>query len=226
MRILIVNDLSTAVSSAILKSLAAFINFVPAFIGGLIILIVGLVIAAVVYRVVFGLLKMIQLEKFLARYGVTRLEGKDIEWSEIVAELSRWTIIIVFLVPTLQAWRLDAVNTVLNRVILYIPNVIVAVILAMVGLAFSRLGYRIARSASQSLGKHVSNTVGLVAEWSIVIFVAFLVLHQLGVAQELLRILFAGLVAMLALAGGLAFGLGGQGTARTILDALMDKFKK
>jgi hypothetical protein len=225
-RIVIVNDLSTAVSSAILKSLAAFINFVPAFIGGLIILIVGLVIAAVVYRVVFGLLKMVQLEKFLARYGVTKLEGKDIEWSEILAELSRWTIIIVFLVPTLQAWRLDAVNTVLNRVILYIPNVIVAVILAMVGLAFSRLGYRIARSASQSLGKPVSNTVGLVAEWSIVVFVAFLVLHQLGVAQELLRILFAGLVAMLALAGGLAFGLGGQGTARTILDALMDKFKK
>lgn len=223
---MIVNDLSTAVSSAILKSLAAFINFVPAFIGGLIILIVGLVIAAVVYRVVFGLLKMVQLEKFLARYGVTKLEGKDIEWSEILAELSRWTIIIVFLVPTLQAWRLDAVNTVLNRVILYIPNVIVAVILAMVGLAFSRLGYRIARSASQSLGKPVSNTVGLVAEWSIVVFVAFLVLHQLGVAQELLRILFAGLVAMLALAGGLAFGLGGQGTARTILDALMDKFKK
>jgi len=222
----IINDLSTAVSSAILKSLAAFINFVPAFIGGLIILIVGLVIAAVVYRVIYGLFKMIQLEKFLARYGVTKLEGKDIEWSEILAELSRWTIIVVFLVPTLQAWRLDAVNTVLNRVILYIPNVIVAVILAMVGLAFSRLGYRIARSASQSLGKHVSNTVGLVAEWSIVVFVAFLVLHQLGVAQELLRILFAGLVAMLALAGGLAFGLGGQGTARSLLDALMEKFKK
>ncbi len=221
-----INDLSTAVSSAILKSLAAFINFVPAFIGGLIILIVGLVIAAVVYRVVFGLLKMVQLEKFLARYGVTKLEGKDIEWSEILAELGRWTIIIVFLVPTLQAWRLDAVNTVLNRVILYIPNVIVAVIVAMVGLAFSRLGYRVARSASQSLGKHVSNTVGLVAEWSIIVFVAFLVLHQLGVAQELLRILFAGLVAMLALAGGLAFGLGGQGTARTLLEALMDKFKK
>lgn len=223
---MIVNDLSTAVSSAILKSLAAFINFVPAFIGGLIILIVGLVIAAVVYRVVFGLLKMVQLEKFLARYGVTKLEGKDIEWSEIIAELSRWTIIVVFLVPTLQAWRLDAVNTVLNRVILYIPNVIVAVILAMVGLAFSRLGYRVARSASQSLGKHVSNTVGLVAEWSIVVFVAFLVLHQLGVAQELLRILFGGLVAMLALAGGLAFGLGGQGTARSLLEALMEKFKK
>ena len=54
----------------------------------------------------------------------------------------------------------------------------------------------------------------------------FLVLHQLGVAQELLRILFGGLVAMVALAGGLAFGLGGQNTARQILDEVWDKFKK
>ena len=96
----------------------------------------------------------------------------------------------------------------------------------MVGLAFSRLGYRIAKSASHSLGKQVSNTVGLVAEWSIVIFVGFLVLHQLGVVQELLRILFAGLVAMLAIAGGLAFGFGGQGVAKSLLEDLMDKFKK
>ena len=223
---MIINDLSTAVSSAILKSLAAFINFVPAFIGGLIILIVGLVIAAVVYRVVFGLLKMIQLEKFLARYGITKIEGRDIEWAEILAELARWAIIIVFLVPTLEAWNLSAVNVVLNRLILYIPNVIVAVVLALIGLVFSKLGYRIAYSMSRTLGKDLAHTVGLVAEWSIVVFVGFLVLHQLGVAQELLRILFGGLVAMVAIAGGLAFGLGGQSTARSLLESAWNRFKK
>ena len=76
------------------------------------------------------------------------------------------------------------------------------------------------------MGKNVGNTVALVAQWSIVIFVGFLVLHQLGVAQELLRILFAGLVAMIALAGGLAFGLGGQSTAKQILEEIWDKFRK
>lgn len=221
-----VEDLSTAVASIVLNSLATFVNFVPALIGGLIVLTIGLVVGAVVYRVVFGILKSIQLEKMLARYGVTTIEGRDIEWSEILAELARWSIIITFLIPTLSAWRLDAVNAVLNRVILYIPNVIVAVILAIIGLVFSKLAYKVAFGASRSLGKHVAHTVSLVAQWSIVIFVGFLVLHQLGVAQELLRILFAGLVAMLALAGGLAFGLGGQQTARTILDSLWDRFKK
>ena len=221
-----VEDLSTSVASVVINSLATFINFIPALIGGLIVLTIGLIIAAVVYRIVVGVLKAVQLEKFLAKYGVTKIEGKDIEWSEILAELSRWSIIIIFLIPTLQVWRLDAVNAVLGRVILYIPNVIVAVVLAIVGLVFAKLAYRVAYGTSRSLGTHLAHTVALVAQWSLIIFVGFLVLHQLGVAQELLRILFAGLVAMIAVAGGLAFGLGGQGTARSILESLWEKFKK
>src|SRR3989344_4301388 len=213
----------TSMSSTVLKSLVTFIEYIPSFIGGLIILIIGLAIAGLVHRIIIGALNVVQREKFLARYGVVKMEGRDIEWSEIIAQITRWTIIIVFLVPALQAWRLNAVNMVLNRVILYIPNVLVAVILAMVGLVFARLGYKLAFSASRSLGKHLANTVALVAEWSIVIFVGFLVLHQLGVAQELLRILFGGLVAMVAIAGGLAFGLGGQSTARSLLESAWNR---
>ena len=215
-----------SVASTVIRSLVIFIEYIPSFIGGLIILIIGLVLAGLVHRIIISALNVIQLEKFLSRYGVVKLEGRDIEWSEIIAQIARWTIIIVFLVPALQAWRLNAVNTVLNRVILYIPNVLVAVILAMVGLVFARLGYKLAFSTSRSLGKNLANTVALVAQWSIVIFVGFLGLHQLGVAQELLRILFAGLVAMIALAGGLAFGLGGQSTAKQILEEIWDKFRK
>lgn len=219
-------DLSTAVSTIVLNSVATFINFIPNLVGGLLILIIGLVVAAVVYRVIFGLLKTVQLEKILARYGIVEIEGRDVEWSEILAELARFSVIIIFLVPTFSAWKLGAVNTVLNRVLLYIPNVIVAVILAMIGLVIAKLGYRIAHGTSQNLGKNMSHTIGLVAQWSILIFVTFLVLHQLGVAQEMLRILFGGIVAMIAIAGGLAFGLGGQHTAREILAMIWEKFKK
>ena len=118
-----VDELSTAVSSAVLTALASFVNFIPSLVGGLIILTIGMIIAAVVYRVIIAFLRTIQLEKFLARYGITHIEGKDIEWAEILAEIARWAIILVFLVPTFSAWRLDAVNTVLNRLVLYIPNV-------------------------------------------------------------------------------------------------------
>ena len=219
-------DLSTDVSVAVLNSLVAFINFIPSLIGGLIVFVIGLVIAAVVYRVIITALRTAQIEKYLARYGITKVEGRDVEWSQILAELARWSIIIIFLIPTLEAWRLGAVNNVLNRVILYIPNVIVAVILALVGLVFAKLGYRVTYSASRSLGKDLAHTVALVAQWSLTVFVAFLVLHQLGVAQELLRILFGGMVAMVAIAGGIAFGLGGKETAQKILQSAWDKFNR
>lgn len=219
-----VEDLSIAVSSVVINAVADLINFIPAMVGGLIVLIIGLVLGAVAYRLVIGFLKAIQLEKFLSRYGITSVEGKDIEWSEILAEIARWSIIIVFLIPTFQAWRLDSVNVVLSRVVFYVPNVIVAVVLAIVGLVFAKLGYRVAKGTSHSLGKTLSHTVGLTAQWSITVFVAFLVLHQLGVGQELLRIFFGGMVAMIAIAGGLAFGLGGQGTARSILESVWEKF--
>jgi len=221
-----VEDLSIAVSSVVLNAVADFIGFIPALVGGLIVLIIGLVAGAVVYRIIIGVLKALQIERFLAKYGLVKVEGHDIEWPEILAEIARWSIIVVFLIPAFQAWRLDAVNTVLNRVVLYIPNVIVAVVLAIIGLVFAKLGYKIAYSSGRSLGKDLAHTVGLVAQWAITIFVAFLVLHQLGVAQELLRILFAGLVAMVAVAGGLAFGLGGQGVARDLLDSALSRFKK
>lgn len=221
-----VEDLSTTVTAAIVGAFANFISFLPQLIGGLVILAVGLVLGAIVYRVIIGVLKAIRFESFLSRYGIASIEGHEVGWSEILAELARWMIIIVFLVPALQTWQLDAVNIVLSRVILYIPNVIVAVILAMVGLVFAKLAYKISYTASRSLGKSLAHSVALVARWSLLTFVGFLVLHQLGVAQELLRILFAGIVAMLALAGGLAFGLGGQGVAKNLLETVWEKFRK
>lgn len=221
-----IEDLSTSVSTAILGSLANLVNYLPGFIGGLIVLLIGLIIGAVAYRVFLGFLRALQIERFLSRYGVARIEGHDVQWAEILAELLRWTIIVVFLIPALESWRLSAVNVVLSRVILYIPNVIVAVVLALVGIVFSKIAYRLSYSASTSLGKHSAHLIALVARWSILVFVTFLVLHQLGVAQELLRILFAGIVVMLALAGGLAFGLGGQGVAKEVLESVAERFKK
>lgn len=221
-----VEDLSVAVSSVVLNAIADFISFIPSLVGGLIVLVFGLVVAAIVYRVVIGVLKATQVEKYLAKYGITKVEGHEVQWSEILAELARWSIIVIFLIPAFQAWRLDAVNVVLNRVVLYIPNVIVAVVLAIIGLVFAKLANKVAYGAARSLGTHLAHTVAFVAQWAITVFVAFLVLHQLGVAQELLRILFAGLVAMLAIAGGLAFGLGGQGSAKSVLEALLSRFRK
>lgn len=221
-----VEDLSITVSSAVIGALANFVGFIPSLVGGFIVLLIGLVVGALVQKLVLTVSKTVKLDRFLSKYGIVKFEGHDIEWSHILSEIARWSVIIVFLIPTFQAWRLDAVNSVLNRVILYIPNVIVAVVLAIVGLVLAKLAYRVAHGSSRSLGKDLAHVSGLVAQWAILIFVAFLVLHQLGVAQELIRILFAGIVAMVAIAGGLAFGLGGKDAAKEVLDSVRSRFKR
>ena len=74
-----IEDLSTSVASVVVSSLATFIAFIPALIGGFIVLAIGLVLGAIVYRAVIGILKAAQVEKFLEKYGIVRVEGKEMQ---------------------------------------------------------------------------------------------------------------------------------------------------
>lgn len=219
-----VQGLASSVTAVISSSLTLLATFIPRLVAGLVILVVGLIIALVVHRAVVTLVKTLRVEDFLKRYGVSSIDG--ISWSEVVAELARWAVIVVFLIPVFEAWGISGTTALLNQVLAYIPNVVVAVIIGLLGLVFARLAHDVTLSTTRSLGKDAAHTVALVARWAIVVFTGLVVLNQLGIAQDLIRILFTGFVALLAIAGGLSFGLGGQETAREILQGLRARFKK
>lgn len=219
-------DIGAGVSAAVLSGLASIVNFLPSFIGGLIVLVIGLVIAAVVQRVVLNVLKLVRLDDFLRKYGVYKVEGKEIDWTDVLAELARWFVIVVFLVPTVQTWGLGATTSVLNQVLAYIPRVAVAVILAILGLVFAGLSERVTLHVFHNLGRQSAHTAALVARWAILVFVTLAILAQLGVATDIIRIIVTGVIGMTALAGGLAFGLGGQGVARDLLEGLRKRLQR
>ena len=73
------------------------------------------------------------------------------------------------------------------------------------------------------MGAKSSNALSTLARYAIIFFTILIVLNQLGIAQDLVRILFTGIVAMLAIAGGLAFGMGGKDLAKDILEDLRRK---
>ena len=100
-----------------------------------------------------------------------------------------------------------------------------AVIISFVGLIASNLGYDIVKHSVKTIGATSANTLSVFTKWLILFFTILVVLNQLGVAQDLVRILFTGIVAMVALAGGLAFGLGGREIAKDMLGELKKKFK-
>jgi hypothetical protein len=196
-------------------------NFVPRFISGLIVLLIGIILSTFLKQILLELFKFIKLEAMLKKYGIPESEG--VNWSNILAELVRWFVIVLFLVPTADVWGLGRFTEILNNLLLYLPNVFIAVLLLLVGFAVSKLVHDLLRASIHNVSPDIAKTIALVGKWAVLIFVSLVALNQLGIASDLIRILFTGLVAMFAIAGGLAFGLGGQDTARDILDKLRKK---
>lgn len=198
--------------------------FLPNFITGIIVILLGVIVASIVKRIILEVLKALKVETYLKRYGVPEAK-KDFNWSNILAEIARWFVIILFLIPTADIWGLPQITTVLNTFLLYLPNVFVAAIIGLVGLVFAKLASDVVRASTRGLSPDASKTIASATQVAITVFVILAVLNQLGVAQDMVRILFTGVVAMLALAGGIAFGLGGKDTAREVLDAAKKRLK-
>lgn len=203
-------------------SVATIISFIPRFLSGFIILLIGIIIATFLRQIVKEGLRIVKFESFLKRYGVP--ESKETaDWSAILSEIVRWFVIIVFLVPTAQVWGLGKFVDVLNGLLLYLPNVFIAVLLLLVGFVVSKLVYELLIASVRGLSRDSAKSIAMVGRWSVLVFVFLVVLNQLGIASDLIRILFGGLVAMIALGGGLAFGLGGRDAAKDIIEKLRKK---
>ncbi len=218
------SNIGSSVVSSLNNGLFAALSFIPNFVVGIVILLIGILLGSIVRKVVFEILQAIKLEAYLRKYGVPEAK-QDFKWSNILAEIFRWFVIILFLIPTADIWGLPQVITILNTFLFYLPNVFVAVIIGLLGLIFARLAHDVVYASTRQVSPDGAKTIAAVARWAITIFVLLAVLNQLGVAQDLIRILFTGFVAMIALAGGIAFGLGGKDTAAEIVSGLYRKLK-
>jgi hypothetical protein len=219
-------DTGNSVISALNQSLTATANLLPGLLAAIIIFVVGVIVALILRRLLIKVLEAINFEKALAPTGIpSALEKTEtsLTITRLLSELLRWFIILLFLIPAVDQLGLGAVNKVLSNLLLYIPNVVVAVIIVAIGAIFAKIARDFVSATVTSLGAQLSQVLGEVARWSIVTFVVLAALTQLGVAADLIKILFTGLVAMLALAGGLAFGLGGRETAEKLLRKFFEK---
>lgn len=199
-------------------------SFLPNLIGGILILIVGFLIGSIVKHLILTIFSFLKLDNLFQK---TRVLGKGQLkiWFEVLTEILKWMLIIVFLIPTLEIWGLSRATAVLNQFLFYLPNVVVAVVIAFVGLLAANLGADLVRHSVKTMGSASASGLAVFTKWTITFFTILIVLNQLGVAQDLVRILFTGIVAMLTLAGGLAFGLGGKDVAREILEELKRKIE-
>ena len=221
-----VQDMGNSVLIALSDSLTATANLLPSLLAAIVIFIVGVVVAAILRNVLLRVLDAANFEGALSPTGIPQALKKaetSLTVSGLLGELLRWFIILIFLIPAVDQLGLGAVNDVLASLLLYIPNVAVAVIIVAVGAIFAKIARDFVTATAAGLSAELAQVVGEVARWSIIIFALLAALTQLGVATDLIRILFTGLVAMIAVAGGLAFGLGGKETAEKILKKFFDR---
>lgn len=217
-------DIGQTLLESLNMGLATAVAYVPKIIAGTIVLLIGIIIASILKQVVLGIFKALKVEALLKKYGVPEAK-QEFTWSNIFAEIVRWFVIIVFLIPTADIWGLPRVITILNQFLMYLPNVFVAAIIAVVGFVLGRLAHDLILASVKGVSSSSANSIASFTRWAVNVFVILAVLNQLGVATDLIRILFTGFVAMIAIAGGIAFGLGGQNSAKKLLEEFLNKVK-
>lgn len=200
------------------------VDFLPDLFGGVLVFFIGLVIAGLVKKLLLTILNFLKVDYVVHKAKL--LERNQIKlWFEIIGEIVRWTLIILFLIPTLEIWRLSRATLVLNQFLFYLPNVIISAIILFVGLVVANLVAELIKNGVTSIGSKTANAISFTAKTAVQFFTFLIVLNQLGVAQDLIRILFTGIVAMVSIAGGIAFGLGGKDLAKELLEELKKNIK-
>jgi hypothetical protein len=204
-------------TEAVLVSVAGFFLLLPALIGAIILLVVGWLLADLVARVVGTLLKRIGFETMAQRTGVTgfiALTGaRDATASAIVAELIKWVIRLIFIEMAAEVLHISAITTLINSIVLFIPSLIVALVVVMVGFLIASLVGSIVRGSAAEMGFRNPNLLAGAARAVIIGLALLMALSQIGIAPTLVNALFIAFVGAIALALGLAFGLGGREVA-------------
>lgn len=201
--------------------------FVPRLVVAIVVFIIGWIIAMALGRLVHQIVKALKVDMALESLGAKDLvtnAGFKLDSGAFVGGLVRWFFIIVFLLAAVDVLGLDEVTAFLRETVLtYIPNVIVASLILLAAALLGDVMQRVVRGSAQAANMPSAAFLGGVARWSIWVFAILAALYQLGVADVFVERLFTGFVAMVAIAGGLAFGLGGKDTASRFLDRLRNE---
>lgn len=200
------------------------VAFVPNVIVAIIIFILGWLVGAALGRIVEQVIRSVKLDAALKNTGLNEAverAGFTLNTGEFLGMLVQWFFIIVFLMASLEVLGLTQVNLFLQNVVLaYLPQVIVAALMLIVGAVVARVAKNLVGGAAKAAGVSGAQLAGSVASWAVWIFTILAVLAQLQVATAFVQTLFTGVVVAVSLALGLSFGLGGQEAAARAIEKM------
>ncbi|MCL5411877.1 MAG: hypothetical protein M1150_04070 [Patescibacteria group bacterium] len=224
-----ISDWGDAINRAINNTANTTVAYIPNLIAAIIIFVVGWFVAIILAGLARRILDAVsfnraadraEMDKFLNNAGI------KLSPSESIAALVKWFVILVSFVAAINVLGLPAVSSVLNSILLYIPQVIAAILILAIGVIVAGFIAELVRGALASANVTGSNVIAGVSRWAIIIFAILAALNELNIARDIVNILFLGVVATLALGIGLAIGLGGKDLVARMLDAWYGSMKK
>ena len=217
----VITDWGDAVFISAAEALQNFLGFLPQLVGAILVLVFGWIIAGFVAGLVERVLNRIGFERAAQSTGISGfVQRSGSEWtvSKVVAEIVKWFIRLIALQAAASILGMDQVSQIINSILLWLPNLVVALAIIVVGALIARFVAGVVRGATSEMGFANPDLIATMAKYAILVFAAIAAVDQLGIAATVVQTLFTGLVVTVALAFGLAFGLGGQQTAARITD--------
>jgi len=205
------------------------IKALGSILGALIVFLVGLVIAAGLASLVEKLISLLKLDKVLVSVGLKEYfdrAGLNINTGKFFGKIVYWFIVVVFLLAASDILGFYALSGFLRDILLYIPSIVVAVLIMLVSVVIANFLKHLVRMSVKSAKLHSAYFLGSLTWWAVVVFGSLAALSQLGVAVAIINALVTGFVALVALAGGIAVGVGGKDYAANLVSRVKDHFER
>ncbi|MGQ0562630.1 MAG: mechanosensitive ion channel family protein [Gemmatimonadota bacterium] len=216
-----------ALSQRLEEGIGQIYLFLPRLLAAIGILMAGFAIAKMVERATDLALHKIGFDRWMSEGGVTEaLEraGTRLDPSSVLAKLVFWTVMLLVILLAADALGVQAVNTLFAELVAYIPNVIAAVIVLVLGILIGEFVKDLVLASAGGLPG--GPTLGRAAKAAIILLAVFMALEQLDIAQDIVLVFFIAVVGAGALAAGIAFGLGGREIAAEVSRQWYDRMRQ
>jgi len=205
------------------------LNFIPGLIAAIIVFVIGWLIASAIGKLISQVLIRLKFNRLFEkadwREALEKAEIK-VNPAEFIGGICKWILVIVVLLISVEILGLTQFAVLLNKLISWLPNLVVAIAIFVVAITVADILDKVIRASVKKIGIKYVGILGTIVRWAIYVFAGLAILVQLGVAPALINTLIVAFFGMIALALGLAFGLGGKDTAAKLIEDLREKISK
>ena len=216
--------MTAGIGDSLQRASDTLFEWLPRLIGALVILLVAYLIARAVAALLERVLGKAGIDRALHSGGVgarVKQAAPDLSPSSVIAKIAFWLIFLTGALIALSALGIPAIDNFVAQAIAYLPNVVAAILIVAIAVAISGA---VAAAARRFMGDTAMGRIVSVAAPAVILTIAgFMALVQLRIAVPIVTGAFYIVLGAIALGAAIAFGLGGQGAARRLIDEAYER---